>query len=168
MKMTAKDCGDYWLLNGTKMWISGNGYTSDVGLVYCKTDPSAGASISALSSTLTKRRKASRGSRSPKVGMWPAPTSELVFEDAKIRRKISGRIKPRLPAVYVAAEQHAHGLRHRRRRAVGRLPRGRRQYANERTQFGQPIGKFQMIQQQIAEMKLEDEAALNPSTKPLG
>jgi glutaryl-CoA dehydrogenase (non-decarboxylating) len=32
-------------------------------------------------------------------------------------------------------------------------------YANERTQFGQPIGKFQMIQQQIAEMKLEDEAA---------
>ncbi len=34
------------------------------------------------------------------------------------------------------------------------------QYANERTQFGQPIGKFQMIQQQIAEMKLEDEAAL--------
>jgi glutaryl-CoA dehydrogenase (non-decarboxylating) len=32
-------------------------------------------------------------------------------------------------------------------------------YANERMQFGQPIGKFQMIQQQIAEMKLEDEAA---------
>ena len=31
-------------------------------------------------------------------------------------------------------------------------------YANERTQFGQQIGKFQMIQQQIAEMKLEDRS----------
>jgi glutaryl-CoA dehydrogenase (non-decarboxylating) len=33
------------------------------------------------------------------------------------------------------------------------------QYANERTQFGKPIGKYQLIQEQICNMKLEDEAA---------
>ena len=38
MKMTAKDKGDKWLLNGSKMWISG-GHTSDVGLVMPSPNP---------------------------------------------------------------------------------------------------------------------------------
>jgi len=160
MKMTAKDCGDYWLLNGTKMWISG-GHTSDIGLVYAKTDPNAGAKgISCFIIDYNNTEGITRIPIHKKVGMWPAPTSELVFEDAKIPKEnllgVQNRgfqqcmwqlNNTRMGCATGAAALSAAALE------------GSVQYANERTQFGQPIGKFQMIQAQIAEMKLEDEAA---------
>jgi glutaryl-CoA dehydrogenase (non-decarboxylating) len=161
MKMTAKDCGDHWLLNGSKMWISG-GHTCDVGLVYAKTDPAAGAK--GISCFIVDYNESTEGvSRIPihkKVGMWPAPTSELVFEDVKIpKENLLGPLNKGFQICMWQLNNTRMGC------AVGAAAlsaaalEGAVQYANERTQFGQPIGKFQMVQAQIAEMKLEDEAA---------
>jgi glutaryl-CoA dehydrogenase (non-decarboxylating) len=163
MKMTAKDCGDYWLLNGSKMWISG-GHTSDVGLVYCKTDPSAGAK--GLSCFIVDFNETTEGiQRIPihkKVGMWPAPTSELVFEDAKIpKANLLGELNKGFQLCMWQLNNTRMGCATGAAALSAACLEGAVQYANERTQFGQPIGKFQMIQSQIAEMKLEDEAALN-------
>ncbi|NLT14923.1 MAG: acyl-CoA dehydrogenase [Clostridiales bacterium] len=163
MKMTAKDCGDYWLLNGSKMWISG-GHTSDVGLVYCKTDPAAGAK--GLSCFIVDFNETTEGiQRIPihkKVGMWPAPTSELVFEDAKIpKANLLGELNRGFQLCMWQLNNTRMGCATGAAALSAACLEGAVQYANERTQFGQPIGKFQMIQSQIAEMKLEDEAALN-------
>ncbi|NLA86973.1 MAG: acyl-CoA dehydrogenase [Clostridiales bacterium] len=163
MKMTAKDCGDHWLLNGSKMWISG-GHTSDIGLVYCKTDPSAGAR--GLSCFIVDYNETTEGvQRIPidkKVGMWPAPTSELVFEDAKIpKENLLGELNRGFQLCMWQLNNTRMGCATGAAALSAACLEGSVQYANERTQFGQPIGKFQMIQQQIAEMKLEDEAALN-------
>jgi glutaryl-CoA dehydrogenase (non-decarboxylating) len=161
MKMTAKDMGDHWLLNGTKMWISG-GHTCDVGLVYAKTDPSAGAK--GISCFLVDYNETTEGiQRIPihkKVGMWPAPTSELVFEDVKIpKENLLGELNKGFQLCMWQLNNTRMGCAIGAAALSNAALEGSVQYANERTQFGQPIGKFQMIQQQIAEMKLEDDAA---------
>jgi glutaryl-CoA dehydrogenase (non-decarboxylating) len=160
MKMTAKDCGDHWLLNGSKMWISG-GHTSDIGLVFCKTDPTAGAK--GISCFIVDFNEAEGVERIPihkKVGMWPAPTSELVFEDTKIpKENLLGKENKGYQLCMWMLNNTRMGCATGAAALAAECLEGSVQYANERTQFGQPIGKFQMIQQQIAEMKLEDDAA---------
>jgi glutaryl-CoA dehydrogenase (non-decarboxylating) len=160
MKMTAKDMGDHWLLNGSKMWISG-GHTSDVGLVFAKTDPSAGArGISCFIIDYNNTEGITRIPINKKVGMWPAPTTELVYEDAKIpKENLLGKENKGFQLCMWMLNNTRMGCATGAAALSAACLEGAVQYANERTQFGQPIGKFQMIQQQIAEMKLEDEAA---------
>jgi len=161
MKMTAKDKGDKWLLNGSKMWISG-GHTSDVGLVYAVAEPGAGArGISCFIVDFNNTEGVTRIPIHKKVGMWPAPTSELVFEDALIpKENIIGPVNKGFQICMWMLNNTRMGCATGAAALSSAALEGSVQYANERTQFGQPIGKFQMIQQQIAEMKLEDEAAL--------
>ena len=160
MKMTAKDMGDHYLLNGSKMWISG-GHTCDVGLVYAKTDPTAGAK--GISCFVVDYRNLEGCERIPihkKVGMWPAPTSELVFEDCKIPKDaLLGKENAGFKMCMWQLNNTRMGCATGATALSAAALEGAVQYANERTQFGQPIGKFQMVQSQIAEMKLEDEAA---------
>ena len=87
MKTFAIDKGDHWLLNGSKMWISG-GHTCDVGLVYAATEKGGGAK--GLSCFIVDYNNTPGITRIPilkKVGMWPAPTSELVFENVVIPKE---------------------------------------------------------------------------------
>ncbi len=160
MKMTAKDGGDCWILNGSKMWISG-GHTCDVGLVFAKTDPAAGAK--GLSCFIIDYNNTEGIERIPihkKVGMWPAPTSELVFDNAKIpKENLLGAENKGFQLCMWMLNNTRMGCATGAAALSAAALEGSVQYANERTQFGQPIGKFQMIQSQIAEMKLEDEAA---------
>ena len=160
MKMTAKDMGDHWLLNGSKMWISG-GHSCDVGLVYAKTDAAAGPKgISCFIIDYNNTDGIQRIPIHKKVGMWPAPTSELVFEDAKIPKdSLLGTEGKGMQMCMWMLNNTRMGCATGAAALSAACLEGAVQYANERTQFGQPIGKFQMIQQQIAEMKLEDEAA---------
>jgi len=161
MKMTAKDGGDHWILNGSKMWISG-GHTADILIVFAKTDPTAGAK--GISTFVVDFNETTEGiERIPihkKVGMWPAPTSELVFEDAKIpKANLIGAENKGFQLCMWMLNNTRMGCATGAAALSAACLEGSVQYANERTQFGQQIGKFQMIQQQIAEMKLEDEAA---------
>ena len=160
MKMTAIDKGDHYLVNGSKMWISG-GHTCDMGLIFAKTDPTAGAKgISCLIVDYNNTEGIERIPIHKKVGMWPAPTSELVFEDAKIpKENLLGQENKGFQLCMWMLNNTRMGCATGAAALSAACLEGSVQYANERTQFGQPIGKFQMIQQQIAEMKLEDEAA---------
>jgi len=160
MKMTAKDMGDHWLLNGSKMWISG-GHTSDIGLIFAKSDPNAGArGISCYIVDYNNTEGVTRIPIDKKVGMWSAPTSELVFEDAKIpKENLLGQENKGFQLCMWMLNNTRMGCATGAAALSAACLEGSVQYANERTQFGQQIGKFQMIQQQIAEMKLEDEAA---------
>jgi glutaryl-CoA dehydrogenase (non-decarboxylating) len=160
MKMTAKDMGDHWLLNGSKMWISG-GHSSDIGLIFAKTDPNAGAKgISCFIVDYNNTENVQRIPIHKKVGMWPAPTSELVFEDARIpKENLLGTLNKGFQECMWMLNNTRMGCATGAAALSAAALEGAVQYANERTQFGQPIGKFQMIQSQIAEMKLEDEAA---------
>ncbi|MDR3072413.1 MAG: acyl-CoA dehydrogenase family protein [Clostridiales Family XIII bacterium] len=160
MKTTAEDKGDHWLLNGSKMWISG-GHTCDVGLVYAVTREGGG--VKGLSCFVIDYRDIEGCERIPihsKVGMWPAPTSELVFENCKIPKDaLLGEEGKGFQICMWMLNNTRMGCATGSAALAAACGEGAAQYCNERIQFGQPIGKFQAIQHQIATLKLEEDAA---------
>ncbi|MDR0850942.1 MAG: acyl-CoA dehydrogenase family protein [Clostridiales Family XIII bacterium] len=160
MKTFATDKGDHWVLNGSKMWISG-GHSSDIGLVYAATKEGGGSK--GLSCFIVDYNNTKGVERIPileKVGMWPAPTSEIVFDNAEIPKDaLLGEQDKGFQMCMWMLNNTRMGCATGAAALSAAALEGAVNYANERTQFGQPIGKFQMIQSQIAEMKLEDEAA---------
>jgi len=162
MKTLAVDKGDHWLINGTKTWISG-GHTCDIGLLYAVTEKGAGPKgISCFVIDYNNTPGVTRIPIHEKVGMWAAPTSELIFENAVVPKE--NLLGPLNKGFYICMWQ-LNNTRMGCATGGAALSRacldGAVQYANERIQFGKPIGKHQMIQAQIAEMILEDEAAKN-------
>ncbi|MEJ5349531.1 MAG: acyl-CoA dehydrogenase family protein [Desulfosoma sp.] len=159
LRTRAEKKGDKYILNGTKMFIT-NGPIADVILVYAKTAPEKGAKgISAF--IVEKDFPGFSVSRKlKKCGMRGSPTGELVFEDCEV------------PAENLVGEENngvhvmTSGLDVERIVLAGGSVGMAQQaldysirYAAEREQFGQPIGKFQMIQQKLADMYARTEAA---------
>jgi glutaryl-CoA dehydrogenase (non-decarboxylating) len=158
MKCRADDKGDYYLLNGNKMFIT-NGTVCNHGLLYAKTDKNAGAKgitcfIMDYSLPGITRRKLEN-----KVGLWASDTAEITFEDVKVPKNlVIGKVNSgfqicmtQLNATRLGCSAGALGL-------SAAILEASIKYANERSQFGQQIGKYQLIQAQIAEMKMEHEA----------
>jgi glutaryl-CoA dehydrogenase (non-decarboxylating) len=153
MKTFAEDKGDHWLMNGSKMWISG-GHTCDVGLVYAVTTrPGGGGGLSCFIVDYNNTPGITRIPILKKVGMWTAPTSELVFENAMIpKENLLGPLNKGFLICMWMLNNTRMGCATGSSALSAACLEGAAQYANERTQFGKPIGKYQMIQQQIAEM----------------
>jgi len=158
MKCRAEDKGDYFLLNGNKMWIT-NGTVCDHGLLYVKTDKDAGARgitclIMDYSLPGITRRKIM-----DKFGLHAADTAEITFEDVKVPKElVLGKVNggfaicmTQLNATRLGCAAGALGL-------SGAILEASIKYATERSQFGQLIGRYQLIQQQIAEMKMNHDA----------
>jgi len=159
MKSAAQEVEDGFILNGTKMWISGIP-VADLGIVFAFTDRAAKhRGISAFMVDMHAQGVTQKAIET-KLGLFCAPTGEIVFDNVKLPKdslvgqkgdgfKIcmsmldSTRLSCAARAVGVARACKEHSVR----------------YANEREQFGQPIASFQMIQEQIAEMFIEEEAA---------
>jgi len=150
--------GDSYRINGTKMWIS-NGTIADYVVVVAQTDPSKGAE--GICQILVEKEKSPFLAREiHKVGVRSFPTAELVFEDCKV---------PRENLLYPIGEGYRktlRGLNHARANAaiasVGIAQAALNasiRYAKQRVQFKKMIGAFQLIQEMIADMSAEVDAA---------
>ena len=152
MKLRAEKRNGYYVLNGSKYWIT-NGPDADTLIVYAKTDPEAGSKgITAF--IIEKGTKGfTQGPHFDKLGMRGSNTGELIFENAEIpfenvlgtegkgvRVLMSGLDYERLVLSGIGTGIMAACLDEV-------LP-----YARERRQFGQPIGNFQLMQGKIADM----------------
>ncbi|MDD4802601.1 MAG: acyl-CoA dehydrogenase family protein, partial [Syntrophomonas sp.] len=160
MKTFAEDKGDHWLINGTKMWISG-GHYSNTGLLYAVTEKGAGArGLSCFIIDYDNTPGVTRNPIHSKVGMWPAPTSEMVYENAIVpKENLLGPLGKGFQICMWQLGNTRMGCATGGASLGAACTEGAAQYAMERTQFGKPIGHYQMIQQQLADMKIEDEAA---------
>lgn len=159
MKSAAEEVEDGFILNGTKMWISGVP-VADLGVVFAYTDRALKhRGISAFIVDMHSPGVTQKAIET-KLGLHCAPTGEIIFDNVKLPKdslvgqkgdgfKIcmamldNTRLSCAARAVGVARACLDHSVR----------------YANEREQFGQSIANFQMIQEQIAEMYVEEEAA---------
>lgn len=152
MKTRADKKGDRYVLNGSKMWIT-NGPVADTLVIYAKTDPAAGPrGITAF--LVEKGMKGfSTAQKLDKLGMRGSDTCELVFQDCEVPEEnvlntvgkgvnvlMSGLDYER--AVLAAGPL---GIMHACLDIV--MP-----YVQERKQFGEPIGTFQLVQGKIADM----------------
>ncbi|MGZ5897768.1 MAG: isovaleryl-CoA dehydrogenase [Xanthobacteraceae bacterium] len=159
MKTRADKQGDRYILNGSKMWIT-NGPVADTLVVYAKTDRTAGArGITAF--IIEKGFKGfSTAQKLDKLGMRGSDTSELVFNDCEVPQENV------LGAVGNGVNVLMSGLDYERV-VLAAGPLGIMQscmdvvipYVHDRQQFGQAIGRFQLIQAKLADMYVTMNAA---------
>jgi isovaleryl-CoA dehydrogenase len=179
MKLKAEDKGGYYLLNGTKMWIT-NGPDADTMVVYAKTEPETSPHASRFASSLPPEGAVSaRGGPAPKrgasnitafivekgmkgfstaqkldkLGMRGSHTGEMVFNNVEVpAHNILGGLNG-------GAKVLMSGLDYERA-VLAAGPIGIMQavmdnvipYTHDRKQFGQSIGEFQLIQGKVADM----------------
>jgi len=160
MKTNARDDGDAWVLNGQKTWIS-NAHIGDVGLVYAYTDRAA--KYKGMTCFLVDLKNTEGVTTQPietKLGLHCAPTGEVQFNDARIPKDaVLGEIGQGFNICMWQLNNTRIGCAAGALGCAGGLIDLAHQYCEERTQFGQPIGKFQMIQGSIAELVCEHHAA---------
>jgi isovaleryl-CoA dehydrogenase len=159
MKLRAEDKGGFYLLNGSKMWIT-NGPDADTLVVYAKTEPELGArGVTAF--LVEKGMKGfSVAQKLDKLGMRGSHTGELVFRDVEVP---AGNV---LGAVNGGAKVLMSGLDYERA-VLAAGPVGIMQavmdsvvpYIHDRKQFGQSIGEFQLIQGKVADLYTVLQAA---------
>ncbi|XP_015782155.1 isovaleryl-CoA dehydrogenase, mitochondrial [Tetranychus urticae] len=148
MKTKAEKKGDYYVINGSKFWIT-NGAEADVVFLYARTSDKG---ITAF--IIEKGMEGfSLGQQIDKLGMRGSPTTELLFQDLKVPEKnIVGGLNN---GVYVLMS----GL-DKERLVLAAGPVGIMQmacelafdYTHQRNQFGKPIGTFQILQAKMADM----------------
>ena len=153
MKLRADRKGnDAFVLNGSKFWIT-NGPHAQTLVVYGKTDPAAGPK--GITAFLIERGMPgfSTAPKLDKLGMRGSDTCELVFEDCEVPAdNVLGEVGRGVQVLM-------SGLDYERVVLAGG-PLGIMQacldvvvpYVHERTQFGQPIGEFQLMQGKLADM----------------
>ena len=152
MKLTAQEKNGFFLLNGSKMWIT-NGPDADTLVVYAKTEPEMGAR--GVTAFLIEKDMPgfSVSQKLDKLGMRGSHTGELVFKDVEVPEShILGGLNN-------GAKVLMSGLDYERAVLSGG-PLGIMQsvldnvipYIHDRKQFGQSIGEFQLIQGKVADM----------------
>jgi glutaryl-CoA dehydrogenase (non-decarboxylating) len=160
MGTTATDKGDHWELNGQKMWIS-NAHIGDWGLLYAVTDREAkhkGLTCFIINPKETEGVVTS--AIETKLGLHCAPTGEIALDGAKIPKDaVLGEVNQGFPICMWQLNNTRIGCAAGAIGIAGGAIDAAIGYANERKQFGQKIGSYQMIQAQIADMVAEHEAA---------
>jgi len=158
-RTTAEDMGDYYLLNGTKNWIT-NGTTASVYLVIAQTHPelkSRGINVLIVDKDMPGFQQ---GPKENKLGIRGSDTCSLLFTDVKVPKEnrigddgfgfkfamqvlAGGRIGIAAQALGIASGSLELSLK----------------YAKERKAFGVEIAKHQAIQFKLADMATNTDAA---------
>lgn len=159
LQLRAEQQGQHYILNGTKMWIT-NGPDADVLVVYARTDKHAGSK--GITAFLIEKNFPgfSTAQKLDKLGMRGSNTCELIFENCPVPvENILGEVNRGTAVLMKGLDIERLIL------AAG--PVGIMQacldivlpYVQEREQFKQPIGTFQLIQAKLADMYVSLNAA---------
>jgi alkylation response protein AidB-like acyl-CoA dehydrogenase len=159
MKCVAKKDGEFWILNGTKCWIT-HGISGDVAVVIARTGDLLDSH--GMTAFIVERGTAGfkAGKKENKLGMRASETAEMIFEDCRIHES---QILGKVGDGFIQAMKILDGGRI----SIAALSLGiakgaydaSLKYSKEREQFGQPISHFQAISFKLADMATEIEAA---------
>ena len=159
MRTTAVRDGTEYVLSGQKMWITW-APVADMSVVFAMTDKNAkhkGMSAFVIDMDL---RGVSTETIKDKLGLWACPTGSIIMDDVRVpagnllgeEGKGFGYLMQELISTRLSAAAGAVGT------CQAALDEAIK-YANERRQFGKTIAEFQMVQEVIARMVVETEAA---------
>lgn len=159
MQCVAKQDGDYWVINGSKNWIT-HGISGDVAVVLVRTGELLDSN--GITAFVVERGTPGfkGGKKENKLGMRASETAEMIFEDCRVHKdnilgkvgegfkqamKIldGGRISIASLSIGIAKGSYEAALK----------------YSKERHQFGQPISQFQAIAFKLADMAVKIEAS---------
>ncbi|MFC1823655.1 acyl-CoA dehydrogenase family protein [Thermodesulfobacteriota bacterium] len=152
--------GDHYVLNGSKMWIT-NGSFADLGFVLAVLDPTKGPKGLCFF-IVDKEVSPFEAKAIPILGDDPRipAVGEMVFDNCRVPREnllgVPGEgLKETMKAFEIGRCLMALCSATYARRAIEAAIR----YAKERTQFGKPIGQFQLVQAMIADMAALTDAS---------
>jgi alkylation response protein AidB-like acyl-CoA dehydrogenase len=159
MKCVAVQDGDYWVINGTKNWIT-HGITGNVVVLLARTGELLDSN--GITAFVIERGTPgfSGGKKENKLGMRASETAELIFDNCRVHKsQVLGNVGDGfkqamkvLDGGRISIAALSLGI------AKGALNASIK-YAKERQQFGQPIANFQAIGFKLADMATEYEAA---------
>jgi len=158
MATTAKEDGDYYVLNGQKTWITNAGL-ADLAIVYAKTDPEAGAK--GITAFFVERGYDgfSTSDLHDKLGLRASNTGEIFLEDCRVpKENVIGEVNKGFKVALGTLDFGRYTV------AAGCVGSAQgcidicKEHAKQRIQFGKPIASFQLVQQMIADMVVECEA----------
>ncbi|HYE54066.1 MAG TPA: acyl-CoA dehydrogenase family protein, partial [Chitinophagaceae bacterium] len=155
----AEDKGDYYLLNGTKNWIT-NGNSASVYLVMAQTDPSKGSK--GINTLIVEKSwpGVTVGAKENKLGIRGSDTHSIMFQDVKVPKE--NRIGPDGFGFTFAMRTLAGGRIGIASQALG-IASGAYEfslkYSKERKAFGKEIAQHQAIQFKLADMATRIEAS---------
>ena len=156
---TAKPEGDEWVLNGQKVWIS-NGTWADVAIIFAQTQP--GSKHRGMVAFLVDTKSPGFSSRkmTGKLGLKASDTGELFLDNVRVPDSNRlGEVGKGFSVAMSALDNGRFGV------ASGCVGTAQRaldvsvRYAKERIAFEKPIASFQMVQDMLAQMKVDTEAA---------
>jgi alkylation response protein AidB-like acyl-CoA dehydrogenase len=159
LQTRARQDGDEWVLDGTKLWIT-NGDEAGLFIVFANANPDLG--YKGITAFLVERDRPGFGvgKKEDKLGIRASSTVEASFDGCRVPgENVIGEVGQ---GYKIAIEQLNEG-----RIGIGAQMVGLAQgaldhtlrYVQEREQFGRPIGQFQGVQFQLADMRTEIEAA---------
>ncbi len=160
LKTTAVKAGDKYILTGSKNWIT-YAQVADIGIVYAYTDPSKPYKGMSAFIVDMHSKGISVGPTAGKMGWHACPTGEIYFDKVEVPAEnlLGGKegkgfacVMSGLDNTRLTAAAGAVGV------SQGLIDEAVK-YAKTREQFGRPIGKFQMVQEELARMIVETEAA---------
>ncbi|OLS26193.1 MAG: Acyl-CoA dehydrogenase [Candidatus Heimdallarchaeota archaeon LC_2] len=159
MKSTAQIDGDYFILNGSKTFIT-NASIADISLLYAKTAPELGArGISAFIMPMDLKG-VSTGEPFDKMGMRGSLTGEIFMDDVAIHKdNLLGNINEGRTIVMTGLSIERATLAAISLGISKTALKIALNYSVEREQFNQPISNFQLIQEKLADIYTESQAS---------
>src|SRR5688572_8019786 len=159
IRTSAVDAGDHYVLNGQKTFIS-NGILADLVVVVARTDPDAGHQGISLLVVERGMEGFERGRNLEKIGQHAQDTAELFFADVRVpKANLLGQEGSGFVQLMTNLSQERLSIAVSAATACEVVVDATLRYAQDRTAFGRPIGKFQHNRFVIAEMATEAHIA---------
>ena len=156
---TALDEGDHWLVNANKVFVT-NGGIADICLIFARTDPAAGPR--GISVVVAERGTPGFmvGELEDLCGMRANPVSSIRLYDCRVPKdNLLGKTGIGLKIGLEALDTGRIGIAAQALGIAQAALEESVRYANQRQQFGVPLGRHQAIQIMIADMATEVDAA---------
>lgn len=159
MQTTAVQDGDYWILNGTKSWIT-HGLSGEVAVVIVRTGELLDSR--GMTAFVVERGTPgfSGGKKENKLGMRASETAEMIFDNCRLHKS---QILGKVGEGFIQSMKILDGGRISIAALALGIAKGAYEasvkYAKERHQFGKPIADFQAIGFKLADMAVKIQAA---------
>ncbi|MDN7226544.1 acyl-CoA dehydrogenase [Planococcus sp. N064] len=159
MKTTAREDGDHYVLNGSKIFIT-NGGIADTYIVFAVTDPTSKHKGTTAFIVEKDFEGFSVGKKEKKLGIRSSPTTEIIFDNCRVpKENVLGELGQGFKIAMQTLDGGRNGIA---AQAVG-IAQGAMDaavgYAKEREQFGKPIAANQGVSFKLADMATSIEAS---------
>jgi alkylation response protein AidB-like acyl-CoA dehydrogenase len=159
LKTKAIDKGDYWELNGRKLWIT-NAHEAEIFIVFANINPEEG--YKGITAFIIERdfEGFTVGKKEDKLGIRASSTCELILDDCKVpKENVLGEVGKGYKVAIETLNEGRIGIGAQMIGLAAGALDAALQYSNERVQFKKQISTFQGVQFPLAQAATELEAA---------